>query len=443
MMKALELAENMIQRALKSGCDSAEVFMKNSHGTSVEAKDGKVEALEASRDFGLALKVIKNRKLGFSFTTECEDNENIIQEAIQGADWTASDEYMDIPDYLSPSDVSVFDERINEIKEEEVIQSALMLEESAVNFDESIKKVRKAEVSVGVGRTTIVNSRGVTTEYDSSYCSAHVTTLAQSQSNDSQMGWDYAASRRMADIDVSGIGKCAAKRAIDLLGSRKITPVKAPVILSESVAVDFLGILSASLSAEAVQKKRSFLANKIGQIIISPHVDIIDDGTMPWKTGTSPVDDEGVPSKNKTLISQGILNGYIHNTYTAKKDNIASTGNAVRHSSKSLPGVGATNLFIKSGARPQHEIIKSLTKGILILGAMGVHTANPISGDFSVGISGLWIENGNILYPVKEAVISGNILELFNRVEEIGNDLRFYGSIGSPSLLIGDMDISA
>jgi PmbA protein len=172
-------------------------------------------------------------------------------------------------------------------------------------------------------------------------------------------------------------------------------------------------------------------------------VDIIDDGTMEWKTGTSPVDDEGVPSRNKTLISQGILNGYIHNTYTAKKDGIASTGNAVRHSSKSLPGVGATNLFIKSGAKSQLEMIKSLPKGILILGAMGVHTANPISGDFSVGISGLWIENGRALYPVKEAVISGNILELFNRVEEIGNDLRFYGSIGSPSLLIGDMDISA
>jgi PmbA protein len=282
------------------------------------------------------------------------------------------------------------------------------------------------------------------------------------------MGWDYSGSRRRSNVDIKAVGKEASRRAIELLGSRKISAVRVPVVLSTSVAVDFLEILSASLSSEAVQKQRSFLTGKIGQNIISGLIDIIDDGTMAWGTGTRPVDDEGVPALNKTLVSEGILRGYLYNTYTAKKDGVSSTGNAVR-GFKNLPGVGVTNLYIKPaqsqesvGATlsrdPYREVrsqksekknvenntlIKSLSRGILILGAMGVHTANPISGDFSVGISGLWIENGEAAYPVKEAVMSGNILDMFKKVEAVGSDLRFYGTTGSPSLLIGDMDISA
>jgi PmbA protein len=333
----------------------------------------------------------------------------------------------------------------------------MLLEESAMTLDERIKKVRKAEVSTGVGSTSIINSRGINTSYKSSYYAAHVTTLAQDTGGDSQMGWDYSSSRRRSDVDVKAVGMEAARRAIELLGSRKISTVRVPVILSTAVAVDFLEILSASLSSEAVQKQRSFLTGKVGKKIISGLVDIIDDGMMSWGAGTRPVDDEGVPTRNKTLISEGTLAGYIYNTYTAKKAGVSSTGNAVR-GFKSLPGVGVTNMFIKpaqrkeSGGRGQgaekkevenNNLLQSVSKGIMVLGAMGVHTANPISGDFSVGISGLWIENGEASYPVKEAVMSGNILDMFKKVEAVGMDLRFYGSTGSPSLLIGEMDISA
>ncbi len=438
------LAEEIMKKAMNKGCDAAEVFIKTAKGISVEAKKGKVEALEASRDLGLALKVIKKKRLGFSFTTRLHEIEKTIEEAVKGADWTGADDYVDIPDYRTPGEVLIFDEKIKNIKEEDVIKDALLLEENALAFDKRIKKVRKAEVGAGTGNTIIINSKGVNIMYESSYYSAHVTALAQDESGENQMGSDFASSRRMNDIDLHGVGKEAAKRAIELLGSRKISAIKVPVILSPSVAVDFLYILSASLSAEAVQKKRSFLAGKMGQNIISSLLDIIDDGTMDWRIGTRPVDDEGVPTKNKTVISEGMLNSYIHNTYTAKKDGVASTGNAARRNSKSLPMIDVTNFYINvKENKPDKNLIKSLPKGILILNAMGVHTANPISGDFSIGISGLWIENGETAYPVKEAVISGNILGVFSKVEDIGNDIKFYGNIGSPSLLIGDMDISA
>ncbi|MEW6602820.1 MAG: metallopeptidase TldD-related protein, partial [Nitrospirota bacterium] len=366
-----------------------------------------------------------------------------------GAEWTHEDEFAGIPDGMPSGEVSVFDKSIELLNEEEIIRDAILLEESALSFSEKIKKVRKAEVSAGVASTSIINSRGLNAAYKSTYYSAHVTALAQDAAGDSQMGWDYAGSRRKTDIDVASVGKEASNRALELLGSRKISAVRVPVVLSTAVAVDFLEILSASLSSEAVQKQRSFLKGKLGRKIISGLVDIIDDGTKAWGTGSRPVDDEGVPALKKTLVSEGVLKGFLYNTYTANKDGLASTGNAVR-GFKTLPGVGVTNIYIKPageyGSREtagSSPLLKSVNKGILILGAMGVHTANPISGDFSVGISGIWIENGKAAYPIKEAVMSGNILDMFEKVEEVGSDLRFYGSTGSPSLLIGDMDISA
>lgn len=442
-MDSITLAEEIIQKAVKRGCDSAEVFIKSAEGISAGAKDGEIEALEASCEIGIALRVIKGNRLGFSFaTSDAEgDIEKTIYEAVEGSKWTSADIYIDFPAQMKPAEVMIFDEKIKELMEEDIIKHALYIEEKARAYDSRITKVRKAEVSAGTGITTILNSKGVSVSYKSSYVSASVTPLAE-DGNDSQIGWGFASSRKMSGIDLAAIAESASRRAVELLGSRKIKPCKSPVILDSPVAVEFLGIVSASLSAEAVQKKRSLLAGKTGQSIVSPLIEIIDDGLMPWGTGTRPVDDEGVPVSSKTLISKGVLTGYLHNTYTAKKDGTVSTGNAVRGGSKSLPGVGATNLYIKPSEN-NNSLMKSLARGILITEVMGVHTANPVSGDFSVGISGLWIEYGKALYPIKEAVISGNILELFKKVEAVGSDLTFYGGKGSPSILIGEMDISA
>ncbi len=449
-MDPVLLADDIAAKALKKGCDSAEVYIKTAKRLSVEAKDNAIEALESSRDLGISLKVIKNQRQGFSFTTAPESIDDMIDKAVRSADWTAEDKYIDIPEYSPASQALVLDEKIRDIKEDDVIKNALSLERSALDLDARIRKVRKAELGLSIGSTTIFNSKGVNISYESAYMTAELTLLA-SDGRDSQMGWDFAVSRRPGDIDLESIARRAGQRAVSLLGAKKISNVKVPVILDPSVACDFLSILSSSVSADAVQKKRSFLYGKAGKKIISPLINIIDDGVMPWGTGTKPVDDEGVPTVKKTIVSAGTLTGYIHNTYTAKKQGVESTGNASRGSFRGLPGIAVTNFYIEPKQnekwemrnRKENKLIKSVSKGLLILDAMGVHTANHVSGDFSVGISGLWIENGEIKYPVKEAVMSGNILELFNRVEAVGDDLRFYGSTGSPGLLIGEVDISA
>ena len=450
-------AEDVIKKALNKGCDKAEIFIRSSRGISAEAKEGRVEALEVSRDVGIALRVIKGQKLGFAFASDLHEIDDTINAAMDAAKCTVADEYLDIPEKMPVGEALIFDEQIKNITEDAVIKNALLLEEIALSFDERIKKVRKAEVGADVSHTIIANSNGVNVDYEGTYYSASVTTLASMDKRDNQMGWDFAGSRRMRDVDISTVGAIASRRAVELLGSRKISAVKAPVIICPSVAVSFLDILSASLSAEAVQKHRSFLQDKVGKNIMSTVIDIVDDGTMQWGTGTRPVDDEGVPVSKKSVISKGVLNSYLYNTYAAKKAGLKSTGNALRGSHKSLPGIEVTNFYLKpeesretevtgsSGRSPlrENKLIKSMSRGILILNAMGLHTANPISGDFSVGISGQWVENGEIAYPIKEAVVSGNILTLFKKIDALGSDMEFYGNIGSPSLLIGDMDISA
>jgi len=181
--------------------------------------------------------------------------------------------------------------------------------------------------------------------------------------------------------------------------------------------------------------------------VLSPKVSIIDSGLLPGKLGSRPVDDEGVSSKEKTLIKEGILQGYLYNTYTAKKDRVLSTGNAVRSGFSGLPSIGISNLIIeavsKSDVASLRELFRASDRCLYVTEAMGIHLVNPISGEFSIGVSGLWIEKGEIVFPVKEVVISGNLLSFFENIEAFGDDFRFFGNVGAPSILFSPIDISA
>jgi len=266
------------------------------------------------------------------------------------------------------------------------------------------------------------------------------------EGHESQVGWDYEGNRFLSEVSFEAVGSNAAGKAVNMLGAKKISPMKGLILLDNAVVTEFLDILSASLSSEAVQKKKSFFSDKKDEPVASRLINIIDSGLIDGRLGSRPVDDEGVPTKTKILIEQGVLRGLLYNTYTAKKDGRQSTGNAMRSGSGSLPSVGPTNIYIepviKDHTTDLRGLQKIIDKGLYVIETMGMHTANPISGDFSVGASGLWIERGEVLYPVKEVVISGNILDLFNNIILVGDDLKFYGNIGSPSLVIEGIDVS-
>ncbi|OGW29325.1 MAG: hypothetical protein A2X59_01460 [Nitrospirae bacterium GWC2_42_7] len=440
-----DFCQDLIKKALRLGADQAEVFVRSSKNLSVEIKDQSINSLSSSLSFGYSLRIIKNRRLGFSYSTDKHDSGTVAGKAVEAAGYSDEDEYLDLPEGSGTAEVEIYDPAIEELKEEDAVVNVKLLEKAVYNEDERIKKIRSASGSFTSAAVAIVNSKHINAEYLATSCSAQIMAVAE-QSGENQVGWYFEGSRFLKDISFEAIGKKAAQRALCLLGSKKINGCKAYVILDNSVTVDFLGIFAASISSEAVQKGKSLLKGRLNKKVISSKLNMLDNGLLPGKLGSRPVDDEGVLVKDKAVIKEGVLKAYLYNTYTARKDGVASTGNAKRGGFSALPAVGVTNFFIEPASHSdiisKEKIIGSVSKGLYVIEAMGVHTANPITGEFSVGVTGLWIENGEPQYAVKEAVISGNILEFFDKIEAVGDDLKFFGSLGSPSLIISDVDIS-
>ncbi|KUK13276.1 MAG: Peptidase U62, modulator of DNA gyrase, partial [bacterium 42_11] len=244
--------------------------------------------------------------------------------------------------------------------------------------------------------------------------------------------------RFFEELDLSEVSRKAIDRAVSLLGGKRVKSQKIPIILAPEVTADFISLFSVLLSAENVQKGKSLLCGRLGKKIASDKFTLIDDGTMEKGMGSAPFDAEGFPTKRKEVVVDGILETYLHNLYTASKDGVDTTGNAVRGYA-SIPSVGITNLFIMPGEKEPEEILKNVNKGLYILEVMGLHTVNLISGDFSLGVSGIWIENGEFAFPVKGVTIAGNLLEFFNRLEEVGKDLTFFGTVGGVTLVVSDV----
>jgi len=445
-----EFASGLLASALKSGAEQAEVYIKSSGNLSLEVKNQEIDAVESSLSFGYSLRVIKDGRLGFSYSTSKDESGSVIKNAVEAARWADRDEFLGLPSVqtqaMGPRGLEIFDKESCGIKEGAALMHVLKIEKAARDFDKRIKKARKVLGTFGKGEIFILNSKGINVSYPYTKFTAQVMTIAE-ENSESQMGWDFNGSRFLKDISFEDVGRNAARRAVQILGAKRINTIKAPIILDNSVASEFLGLFASSFSAESVQKGRSLLKDKTGQAVINSKVNMIDSGIIPRMLGTRPFDDEGILTSEKILIKEGVLQGFLHNAYTAKKDGVHSTGNAVRGGYAGLPSVGISNLYLKivseSDIIPFNKLAASLNKGLYITEAMGVHTANPITGEFSIGVSGLWIENGEIQFPVKEAVMSGDVLGLFQKIEAAGDDVRFYGNIGTPSLLIGPTDISA
>ncbi|HSB51853.1 MAG TPA: TldD/PmbA family protein [Dissulfurispiraceae bacterium] len=440
-----EFGRKLVDAALSRGADQAEAYVRRERGLGVEVKGQKVESLEASTTMGYSIRLIRDGRLGFSFSTNPAEIMRVIESALEASRYTEPDAFNGLPAKAEPSAVATFDNETASISESAAVELTMLLERSAFSEDRRIAKIRKAAGHFGSSDTAIVNSLGISVEYPSTFVSAQIMAVAE-EGSESQAGWDYEGSRFLRDVSFERVGKNAARRAISILGAEKTTPARGFVLLDSSVAYEFLSILSASLSAEAVQKGKSMLAQRKGDVVMSPLVNVVDNGLMVGKTGSRPVDAEGVPTTNKTLIERGVLKGFLFNTYCARKGGGVSTGNAVRSGHAGLPVVGPTNFFIEPAemldAVPFDSLVAAVDSGIYVIETMGMHTANPISGDFSVGASGLRIEGGRIGRPFKEAIISGNILDLFRNIRLVGDDLKFYGSIGSPTLLIEGIDIS-
>lgn len=437
-------AERAVGQAKKLGAHQAEVFLNNDKQLSIDVRDGQVETMKLAEERGLGVRLLIDGKIGFAFTSDLspEAVEGVIEDALANAVNTSADKYRNFPGASDEyPQLDIYDPQIASTSVERKINMAQKMEDVARAYSPQIKVIESASYQDGETEVIICNSQGVSLSYRSAFCGLYIALVA-GEGDDNQTGFDLEYGLRFSHLDPDLVGKNAARRAVRMLGARPVSSQQVPVVLDPYVAAGFLGVLGPSLTGEAVQKGRSLFAGQLGRQVASEKISIIDDGTLPGGIGSSPFDGEGYPTARTALIQSGFLQGFLHNTYTAAKDGVLSTGNGTRGSFKSTPEVGTTNFFIAPGDVQAEELVKDLASGFYVTEVMGLHTANPISGDFSLGAAGIWIENGAFAQPVKGVAVAGNIMDLLKDVDGVGDDLRFIGSRGAPTLRISSMSIS-
>lgn len=445
-MDYLKLANDAVQEAQSRGAAASEAYLLDAEAMTIEVSENQLETLKLAKDTGIGLRIIsRSGAVGFAYSTVIDQAEvkKLVTQALDNSRKSFTDPHYKLPDPVKEIPcMELLDPQLALTPVEEKISLIRKIEDAAKQYDNRITKSERClyqDVEYGVA---LANSNGLSQYYRAGYCGIYGAVLA-AQQTDVQSGMALSYKRYINELDAETVGREAAHQAVLLLGSQSISTTRATVLLSPYVATNFLSVLLPSFSSDSVQKGKSMLQGKKEQKVVSAKLNIIDDGTLQNGIATTPIDGEGVLTRRTELIREGILTGYLYNSYTASRDNVESTGNGVRNSFKSVTDVGPTNVFIAAGVNDPKKLIGEVGDGFYITSVMGLHTANPISGDFSLGASGVWIKQGRLTHAVRGVAIAGNILELFSKVEAVGCDLQFFGSQGSPTLRISDITVSA
>lgn len=432
--------------AKKFDATDVEVYSIKSKYLELKAYDNRICQTNRAQPIGFGIRVINKGKTAYSYTTDSELIEEAAQRAAESAKCSTTDENNVFPKgkTIEPLE-SIYNPEIDSVTLAEKSNRLLETETSSIKYDPRIKPI-DILYSENISEVSIKNNRGVNHSYKASYCWKYIRVIA-TDNGKSQSGFSITIGRSLGELqNPEEFGSSASKKAIDMLNAKKIGAQKAAVVMDSLVACQFVSLIGKALSADAVTKNKSFLSDKLGEMISSKNLKMIDDGRLLKGIGTAPVDDEGEPTKKTIVIEDGILKSYLHNAYTSRKMKTESTGNGFRPSFKSMPGVLPSNLFIGKGNVSKKEILSTPDKCFYVLDVSGLHAgANPINGEVSVGASGLWFENGEKKHAVRETTIAGDMLSFLTNIGGIADDLQFYpfgGSCGSPTLLINEMTLS-
>jgi len=421
-----------------------EIFFSRGRSLTIEVRGGEVDGVRVSEPSGCGIRVIEGGSVGFSFTTIFGERE--IDCAIDNALTAARAQTPDpasrfpLPAPYTPLP-ELWDPSVESTPQERKIGIATLLEKEVRSLDPRVRTVRRAVYADSSVEILLRNFWGVQGEYRSTSVSCSVSLVA-SDGDDSQSGWEFDTSHRLDRIDPEGVARRGVERAVSLLGARKVETMRVPVLFDSHTASDLLETLAPSFCGDMVVKGKSRLGGKEGVGLFSPLLTILDDGLLPDGGGSAPFDGEGVPSRRTTLVEGGTLCGFLLDTFWGGKMGRDSTGNGVRGSFRGTPRPAPRNLYIQPGRVDRQGVIATLSRGLLVTELVGMHTADPVSGDFSVGISGFLIRGGEVATPIREMVLTGNLFDLLGRVVAVGSDLRMYGTVGSPSILVEEMDIS-
>jgi len=440
----LELAAGVVELARQAGATDSECTIAEGEEFSASVRMRELENLKEAGSRAAGLRILIGKKTGSSYTSDLsrEGIAHLVKSAIELADITTDDPHADLPDPSElgalPGDLKLYSDDLGRLETGIKIETAKRAEEAALSADPRIVNSEGAGFDTHLSRHIFANSRGFAGEYRSSYCGVSTVPVAREGESMERDYWD-SSSRSFDGLDSpESVGRKAAARALRRLNAVKVDTRRVPVVFEPRTARSLLDNLFEAVHGMLVYRHESFLAGKLGEKVASENVTVIDDGTIPGLFGTSPFDDEGVPSRRTMVIERGVLKSYLLNTYAARKLGMKTTGNASRGLAGNA-GIGHGNFYLEAGVQTPEQMIAGIADGFYVTELIGMGV-NIVTGDYSRGAAGIWIRNGELAFAVSEVTIAGNLQEMLLDLAP-ANDLEFRNSMASPTLKIGEMTV--
>ncbi len=440
------LAKQLVARAKKKGAKQAEVYMEIGRESSVRVRDGQIEDLTQATSKGAGVRVFVKDRLGFAWTSDFTPDaiNATVDRAVELAAASAPNPLNGLPGKKqlgAPSEVGdLYDDAVANLDPEWKIKSALEMEKVGKAYDPRIKTFESVGAGDYVTEVHLASSEGALGSYRGTYVYLSASAVA-SDKGQLQVGDWFDYKRFLSELQPPElVAREAAQRAVRMLGAAKVKTQKVPVVFDPMMAASFVGAIGAASNGDAVYKKSSFLASKLGQTIAPEGVTIVDDGLLARGLGTSPFDGEGVPTRKTGIVERGALKAFLYDTFTARKAKAQTTGNAAR-GYRSLPSIGTNNLYLEAGTRDPRDLVREVKNGFYVTKMLG-HGLNLVTGEYSRGANGLWIENGELARPVQEVTVAGSMLDMLKSIDGLGSDLTFRGSTGAPTIRFAELTVS-
>ncbi len=440
-----DLLADLLKQATRKGATAADAFVVEDQSFSAQVRLGQVDTVKHAREQHMALRVFVGKSVAAASTSDLsgEAMSRLVDEAVSLARVTSPDEVAGLPDAAELArqvpDLGLSDASGHDLAPEDKVELARRCEAAALAVDPRITNSEGGDFGDRRAHYAYATSHGFSGEYRTSSFSLAVSPVATQDAEMQRDSW-YHVTRQRARLDTpEEIGRIAARRALRRLGARRIKTAEVPVIFDPDMAASLVRHVAGAASGPALYRRASFLVGKLGERVAAPSITIVDDGTIPGALGSRPFDGEGLPVRRTVVVDQGVLRSYLLDTYSGRKLGLPSTHHGARDGSG--VSVSTTNLYLAAGDRGPADLIRSVKNGLYVTELIGFGV-NGVTGDYSRGAAGMWIENGELAYPVEEITVAGNLLDMMHAVEGVGNDLVFRDRTAAPTLLIGRMTVA-
>ncbi len=445
--RACEVAE----QARRSGASDAEVVLREGDEFEAHVRMGELETLKNSGSRGIGLRVLLESAAGTQLASTSSSDlsakgiAHLISGALELARLSSPDPLRSLPEPGTfgslGGDLRLFYNDVYSLPVSERIEIAREVEAVSLAVDPRVRNSAGGSFDAATSRRILVNTRGFAGDYSTSYCGFSTSPIATGAGGEMQRDYWYSSARSISGLDsAQAVGQEAARRTLRRLDGRKVPTQQVPIVFAPEIARSLVGSMAGAANGDAIYRGASFFTGLLGQQVAASSITVVDDGTLPGLFGSAPFDGEGLPTRRTVLVENGVLRSYLLNTYTARKLGLAGTASAVRGLTGN-PGIGTHNLYLQPGELTPEQILADIPAGLYVTELMG-QGVNMVTGDYSRGASGLWIQGGELTFPVQEITIAGNLKDMFRNITAIGNDLEFSSATACPTLRIDGMTIA-